>query len=128
MSVARIAVLESRLRGITRLHKEKFRFIASQLTDRDVRVAQDAATIKEAVDAALRTVEKQNETFELSISKSAAVISKQIDALTDRINDLKDRQTAIESRGAGVAQSWGVLATVASLCLVTGGLIHSLIK
>lgn len=95
---------------------EKFRSVQTQFVERDVRVEQTAKDTKIAVDAALTAAEKavgkQNESFSLSINKSEAATTKQIDqlgqviqsetkALLGFINDMKDRLNRIEGQDVG---------------------------
>src|SRR6185437_2212374 len=98
------------------LHQEKFESIVKQFSERDARMDREAASNKTSLDAALQAAEKavnkQNETFALSIAKSEAATNKQIDqqaalihtsngALESKISDLKDRVTIIEGKTSG---------------------------
>ena len=100
------------------LHDEKFRSIAVQFLERDVRTEQTSRDSKVAVDAALQAakeaVGEQNRSSALAIAKSETATVKQIDqmqvllqtataGLESKISDLKDRMTGLESsiRGQG---------------------------
>ena len=102
------------------LSDEKFIGIQKQFIERDTRVEQSARDTKVAVDAALQAAEKavgkQNESFALSIAKSEAATTKQIDqqantlqaaanGLDSKISDLKDRVGRIENTAVTLAQS-----------------------
>jgi hypothetical protein len=98
---------------------ERAESIKNQFEERDVRTQRDAAQVKLAVDAALQAakeaVQEQNKGFTLSIDKSDAAKTKEIDSLgvqlraatgglEGQIADLKDRMTRIESAGLGRIQ------------------------
>lgn len=102
-----VAIMDERQHGIQ-----------NQFEERDTRTKRDAEQVKLAVDAALQAakeaVQEQNKGFTLSIDKSDAAKTKEIDALGIRlaaatggiegqIGDLKDRLTRIESLGIGRA-------------------------
>ena len=113
----RIPTLTDREVGHLReVHEEKFFSIQRQFVERDTRVEQTARDTKVAVDAALQAAEKavgkQNESFALSIAKSEAATTKQIDqqvlnlqttasGLDSKIIDVKDRITRLESQAVG---------------------------
>jgi hypothetical protein len=112
MEKALILALESS----NRLTEERFHGIEVQFKERDVRSEQTDRDGKIALNAALsaaeKAVEKQNEAFSLSITKSEAATIKQIDQLgsqfrteiasaTGKIEDLKDRTGRMESYGIG---------------------------
>lgn len=99
------------------VHEEKFASIGKQFIERDTRVEQTARDTKVAVDAALQAAEKavgkQNESFALSINKSEAATTKQIDqqamnlqttatGLDGKIDDVKERLTRLEGEALGV--------------------------
>ncbi len=133
--------------------EEKFHSIGTQFKERDTRVEQTAKDTKVAVDAALQAAEKavgkQNESFALSIDKSEKATMKQIDqqgiliqtattALNDKIDDIKDRLTLIEGKGAGqtteqaahttsTRDAWGIVAVVVAVIAVAVAVVIPLI-
>jgi hypothetical protein len=119
-----IGHLKSLMEATFRATDEKFNSIQTQFLERDVRVEQTARDTKVAVDAALSAqkeqAKQQNESFGLSIAKSETATVKQIDqqstliqsttsGLSLQINDIKDRLTRIEGKGAGMQSSWAIV-------------------
>ena len=107
------AVVAEKVQHLRELNEEKFRSIATQFIERDIRTEQTARDSKVAVDAALQAQKEaagaQNESNAASISKSEAAFTKQIDQIgviiattskgaDEKIDDLKTRLTAVESR------------------------------
>jgi DNA anti-recombination protein RmuC len=121
------------------LQDEKFRSIATQFTERDVRTEQTSRDSKVAIDAALQaakeSVSSQNESSSQAISKSEAATNKNIDqlgtlinsttaGLNDKIDDIKDRLTRIEGVKAGGTDVRGsILAGFGALMLLLGLLV-----
>ena len=107
---------ETALVSASEVNNEKFASVNMRFNERDVRAEQSARDNKVSVDAALTAakelVTKQNDNFTASIAKSEAATFKQIDqqgqlitnsytSLNDKIDDLKQRVTAQESRTMG---------------------------
>jgi len=102
--------------NLQELHEEKFQSIGIQFKERDVRTDQTSRDSKVAVDAALKAQQEafaeQNKSSALAISKSEAATTKQMDlivqnianlakSIDDKIADIKDRLTSMESRAQG---------------------------
>lgn len=98
--------------NLQHLHEARFDQIAIQFSERDVRASQTASDIKSAVEAALKAassaVELQNRSNQEAIAKQEIAFTKQIDQIAnsilqinktidDRLGDVKDRITAVES-------------------------------
>lgn len=96
---------------------EKFNGIKTQIVERDVATEKASKDVKSAVDAAFaaakEAVGEQNKSNALSITKSETGFTKQIDgisdliktnakAVDDKINDIKERITIIESKTNGI--------------------------
>lgn len=92
---------------------EKFTGVQTQIRERDVVIEKAATDVKSAVDAAFaaskEVVSEQNKSNALSTAKSEAGFTKQIDllndsnrasmkAVEDKIDDIKERITIIESK------------------------------
>jgi hypothetical protein len=123
------------LRGI---QDEKFASIQRQFSERDERVAAQAASSKVAVDAALSAQKEaaasQNASNAQAIAKGEAAITKQLDgmamlqsnsnaALTDKIASLASRLDRLEGRDTGQGKSQATLIAVAAVVVsvVVGG-------
>ena len=100
-------------------HEERFKSIAVQFAERDIRTEQTSRDSKVAVDAALQAakeaVGEQNKSSALAIAKSEAATTKQMDQIAviiqttnsgvnDKIDDIKDRITSIESKKTGSSE------------------------
>ena len=111
---------DKQIAHLKELHQEKFESIVKQFGERDARMDREAASNKTSLDAALQAAEKavnkQNETFALSIAKSENATNKQMEqqatlihtsngALESKISDLKDRVTIIEGKTSGQMQA-----------------------
>jgi hypothetical protein len=124
--------------AIRAVYDEKFKSVALQFSERDVRTEQTSRDSKVAVDAALQAakeaVGEQNKSSALAIAKSEAATTKQIDqivilinatnaSINDKVDDLKNRLSSIESRlekgeGRGVGQTDVVAYIVAGFSLL----------
>jgi uncharacterized phage infection (PIP) family protein YhgE len=98
------------------IHNQRFDKIDTQIAERDTVAERTSRDNKVAVDAAFaaakEAVGEQNKSNALAIAKSEAAFTKQIDqigellkaiekATSDKIDDLKDRLTMLESTGRG---------------------------
>lgn len=129
------AIVEQSVKELRLLTDEKFKSVETSLRERDTRTAQFTKENKVAVDAAFAA-------SALSITKSEAAFTKQVDSLAtaiasmsktfdDKINDMKDRLTSIESQKATAARSedrstslFGVVISAAvAVVIVTTALV-----
>jgi hypothetical protein len=119
-------------------HEEKFNSIALQFVERDARTEQTSKDSKVAVDAALQAakeaVGEQNKSNALSISKSEAAFTKQIDqigviistmtsGLNDKIDDIKNRITGNET---SISSLQGRALALAGFGALFGGVVGAL--
>lgn len=124
-------------------HEEKFKSIATQFTERDIRTEQTARDSKVAVDAALQAQKEaagaQNESNAASISKSEAAFTKQIDQIgvimsttvkgtDEKIEDIKTRITQIEGRSAGHGETWGYVIGAIGLLIGLSSVIMMVMR
>jgi hypothetical protein len=150
---ARIAVLVERLDGIDRatkllndtvtrvptevqrevahlcgLMEERFRSVATQFNERDLRAERESRDNKIAVDAAFaaqkEVAAKQDEAWTKATEKSEKATEKIIDGLDGKLDDLKDRVVAIESGRIGAKENKaGVYAAIAAAVALLGILV-----
>ncbi len=128
------------VKHLERLHDEKFCRIQTQISERDIQTEKASRDVKAAVDAAFaaakEAVGEQNKSNALAIGKSEATTTKQLDGITDQIKtntkttdekiaDIKDRLTIIESIPKGIAstkleatQNWGFV--VGAIGMISG--------
>ena len=120
-------LMVEQIKHLEALTNEKFRAVELQFAGRDTALAA-------ALLAQKTSVEEQNKSNALSIAKSEASFDKRIDGvsalisnqsanLDSKINDAKDRLTAIESRGKGISDSYGWLIAFIGVMVGGGGLI-----
>jgi hypothetical protein len=137
-------IINEKVEHLRSLHDEKFDSIATQFRERDTRTEQTSKDSKVAVDAALQAakeaVGEQNKSNALSISKSEAAFTKQIDQIgtlitttaknvDDKIDDLKARIGAIEARGSAYSQGFGFIATgIGIVAAIVGAVIAIFFK
>jgi hypothetical protein len=134
---------QMRIDTLQTLLQEKLDGVQTQFKERDVRVEQTARDTKVAVDAALQAAEKavgkQNEASSLSIAKSESATNKLMDqlasnissssaALSDKIDDMKQRLTRLEGQDLGqktavTTQQTSNMGTVSIISLVVAVVI-----
>jgi hypothetical protein len=101
------------VKQLQELHAEKFQSIEIQFRERDTRTEQTSRDSKVAVDAALQAakeaVGEQNKSNTAAINKMETSFTKQIDQIAmlisasnkstdEKVSDIKDRLTGIETR------------------------------
>jgi len=131
-SVARTEKLEQTV-------EEIFKRIEVQFTERDKSTGQLALANSTAIAAALQAAEKavsaQNASNTIAIAKSESstvesirqlqtLFKTAIDAMNDKINDVKSRLDKGEGHSKGIGDSWGVIVGAA----IIGGLIVGVIE
>jgi hypothetical protein len=125
-------LVESELSKLNSIMDERFRAVDEKFSELGTRTDQRAGDTKLAVDAAFAAANistgKIEAGFTKSIDEQAKVIAVIAKNSEDKIADLKDRITTLESRGNGMAQFAGwIFAGVGmfvGLTLVGIALIH----
>jgi len=135
--------VDSKVMNLRLLHEEKFSSIQTQFVERDTRSERESKDNKVAGDAALQAakeaVGKQQESGDKAIAKSEAATIKQIDqintsigasnkTLDDKIDDVKERITRLESEDKGhqtavTTQQTSNMNLVSVIGLIVGALI-----
>lgn len=121
---------------------EKLKLLATQISERDTTVERTSRDSKVAVDAAFaaakEAVGEQNKSNALSIAKSEAAFTKQIDQIgglistiakgvDDKIDDIKTRITTIETSKTVQTQGLSTMGTVVMGVLVGLSAVASVI-
>jgi hypothetical protein len=105
----------------------RFGAIEVELVEREKRFLRITEDSNRAVDAALITAKE-------AVNKSEANVTKTIDGIStliasgaksqdDKVNDLRDRVTAIEGRGQAYSQGFGWIATAVGIVAAVVGAI-----
>ena len=107
------AELDIRLNAQRELLEEKFKGVSTEFAMRDIALAA-------AFKAAEAAVKQQNESNTVAADKAASSFTKQIDGLDEKINDLKERMSALSTRewsavGGYIVGAVGVIAIIATL-------------
>lgn len=142
LNIARIEIIDARLNAMDKavellqtfptaidvaishlkeLHDEKFRGISTQFKERDIRIDQRALDTKMAVDAAFaaakETFGKSETGFAEQIKGLTTIVNEKAKSADDKLGDVKDRLTAIESRSKGTGEAWGWVFAAISLLI-----------
>ena len=115
------AQLSTELAHLARLMDEKFKGVADQF-------ASNAVALAAALLAQKTSVDEQNKSNALAVSKSDAAVTKQIDAIgaqisatakatDDKIDDLKSRVQSIEGHSKGSSDTWGYFVAAAGVLI-----------
>lgn len=91
-------IMDLRFNGLNDLLTEKFRGVSTEFAMRDIALAA-------AFKAAEAAVKQQNESNTLAIDKAGTAFTKQIDGLDEKIGDLKERTTQMESKTLGMTSA-----------------------
>ena len=123
------------------LQNEKFKSIEIQFNDRDNRSEQKFMDSKLAIDAAFQSakdaVGEQNKSNLLSIAKSEAAYTKQIDqigltisalskAIDDKVDDIKTRVQMMEGSKKGASDFFGLIVGIVGVLVGLGGMIAAI--
>lgn len=90
-----------------------------------------------ALNAALIAVKEEGKKTEIAAEKrfdllnelrSGVATKEQLESLEKLVEDVKDRLTRSEGKGAGSSASWGILVTVISISIAVISLLSRFIK
>jgi len=99
-------LIASELDKLSSVMNERFMGVAAQFSERDTRTDQRAGDTKLAVDAAFAAAKEATSKIEAGFTKSIDgqqdLMNTNTKATDDKISDLKDRITAMESRTQGI--------------------------
>lgn len=116
--------------NLKELHQEKFEGVGVRFNELNTRLTEGDRYKQTALDAALKAaqtlVDKQQENNKESIKKTEDLFTKQIEAITITIGDLKDtvKETIGSKKGASDLAGWAfgaiaaIYATAATVALV----------
>ncbi len=124
-------------------HEERFTAIGLQFRERDVRSERESRDNKVAVDAAFaaqkeaaakqdeanqKAIDKSEKATNDSINKLGEVVKASTQALADKIDDVKGRLTAMESRTKGGSEVWGLIVGLIGVAGVITGIVIALTR
>lgn len=128
--------VDRRVNELRDLHQEKFNGVEVKFSERETRYAQIATDSERSIEIALSAAKEaaavQHKCSEEAIAKNESSITKQIDnmggllhtrthALDEKIDDLKNRMTSIESHSKGSVAMWGyVIGAIGLLGTIIG--------
>jgi ElaB/YqjD/DUF883 family membrane-anchored ribosome-binding protein len=136
-------LLESQIEVLSSITTERFKGVAAQFDERDTRTDQRAGDTKLAVDAAFAAAKEATGKIEAGFTKSIdnlqELMNTNAKASDDKISDLKDRITAIESRTQGIVaanqesregrtENWGQIAGVSFVVAAIVSVVTFLIE
>lgn len=114
-------LLETKINYEAKLREQEFDHIDEKFTMNEKFRLELKADYKEALSAALNAakeaVSEQNKSNVLAITKSEAATTKQMDSISEKINDVRDRQTRSEGSGAGSKNLWVIIVAAAMILI-----------
>ncbi len=118
--------------ALAQLTNERFDNVRAQLHERDLRFDLASRDREQALSAALSAAKElvsvQNNSNNIAVDKSSIATTRQIDSIVqrmenntktsdDKINDLKDRITIVESTKRGGGEVWGTVMAVIAVMI-----------
>ena len=132
-------LLLTKIEQLAAVTNERFTGVAAQFAERDTRTDQRAGDTKLAVDAAFAAAKEATAKIEAGFTKSIDglqdLMNTNTKASDEKIGDLKDRLTTIESRTQGIGfanqdnrSSVGTVIAVISLIVAAGTLFTMVLR
>ena len=87
---------------------------------KDLQTAQNINTAQ-----TLQRIETQ---LTKQIEQLVTLINTRVDATEGKITDIKERQSAVEGRAAGIGTSWGVIVVVAGLVIAVVSIVFKVLR
>lgn len=141
--VPQIETVAENLHGLKELNEEKFASIALQFKERDARLEQTTIDSKAAIEAALEAAKEAAGKTEVGLTKQIDAIAANqavmVNALHDKIDDMKTRITAIESRTEGLQNAkkeqqtdstyiWGIIFGLGGFLVAVAAVVVTIVK
>lgn len=141
--VPQIETVAENLHGLKELNEEKFASIALQFKERDARLEQTTMDSKAAIEAALEAAKEAAGKTEVGLTKQIDAIAANqavtVNALHDKIDDMKTRITAIESRTEGLQNAkkeqqtdstyiWGIIFGLGGFLVAVAAVVVTIVK
>lgn len=141
--VPQIETVAENLHGLKELTEEKFASIALQFKERDARLEQTTIDSKAAIEAALEAAKEAAGKTEVGLTKQIDAIAANqavmVNALHDKIDDMKTRITAIESRTEGLQNAkkeqqtdstyiWGIIFGLGGFLVAVAAVVVTIVK
>jgi hypothetical protein len=136
-------LIEKNVSHLELLHDEKFRSVDQRFTERDIRAEREARDNKVAVDAAFaaqkEAATKQDEANQKAIDKSELATAEKInkleqlvtvktDALSDKIDDVKETANGSVEQKRGATESRTSIYATIGLIVTVGGILIAVVS
>lgn len=130
--VPQIETVAANMLGLRELHGERFSSIETQFKERDTALSTTLSATKEAII-------KSEIAFTKQLDQIGLQIQTILKAVEDKISDVKERITVIESRTEGIANNkqetrddskhiWGIAFGIGGFALALGTMISVILK
>lgn len=118
--------------NLKELHQEKFEGVGVRFNELNTRLTEGDRYKQTALDAALKAaqtlVDKQQENNKESIKKTEDLFTKQIEAITAIVNDLKDSVKESAGRSGGADETWKTAAIFIAIAISLATVIVQILE